>query len=119
MSVPTDGRFKKTDNTAVNIADKLDPTPLEGSSTMIPVTSAAAVPLGANINPQVIGGIVVPEVDIRYWIDGTSPTTTEGFFCPAFGQIHLESLAECQGFKAIAVSTSGSMARCFYKNSEV
>ena len=105
--VPT-GRRLKEDDSAINIADKISPTPLENSSEMLTVTSASAISLTGPSGA--LGARLQPSHPIRFWLDGTAPTPTEGYYIGAFDTFELESPAEIAGLKMIAVSQESSVA---------
>lgn len=76
--------------------------PLTISSTAVPLTAAEY--LGYN------QALVTVETDaVRYRIDGTDPTATEGHLAIVGSVIVLESLDEITNFNAIRVTTDATI----------
>lgn len=110
------GRIRKEDDSLINMADKLSPTPLEESSAMVAVDASTSVSL--NVPVGAAGARLQPSQPIRFWLDGTEPTATEGFYIGAYDAVELESPAELTGLKMIAVSSAASVAVGYTRLSE-
>lgn len=110
------GNIVKSDGSLINEGDILDPTPLENSATMLNIIAGAAVSLA--VPAKAISAKLYPSEEIRFWLDGTVPTASSGVICCAGGEITLESRAELEGFKAIAVSDTATTAVLFFRQSE-
>lgn len=70
--------------------------------------SSVAVPLTVPTTPHArpMGAIVTVETDaIRFWCDGSTPTSTQGHLAPVGTQIELFGEDEVVNFKAIRITT--------------
>lgn len=84
----------------------------QGKETLTVAASAvgfASIPAGASI------AIITTETaDIRYWVDGSTPTTSQGHLVSAGDAIKLDSVGQLTNFKAIAVSGSATMQISYF-----
>jgi hypothetical protein len=53
--------------------------------------------------------ITVENAPIRFWLDGSNPTNSEGILLTAGEAVELDSIEEITNFKAIAVSTDSTL----------
>lgn len=57
----------------------------------------------------ITASITVENASIRFWIDKSSPSATEGILLGANASLDLDSSAEIAGFRAIATSTDAKI----------
>ena len=76
--------------------------------------SSSAVGL-ANIPTNAIGAMItVEDADIRYWIDGSDPTTAEGHLAYKDDVIKLSHPDQVAKFRALAVSSDAKLQITYY-----
>lgn len=74
----------------------------------------SAVPFAAAPTGATKAVITTETADVRYWIDGSTPTTTVGHLIKAGGGINLDSAGQIANFKAIAVSGSAVLQISYF-----
>lgn len=96
--MPTDRRFSPISSTSVA---------LSVGAVAVGFTSP---PAGATI---AMGQVL--ENDVRYWVDGSTPTAIEGFLARKNGRIVLRGYAEISGFKAAAPGSTAKLQFGFWE----
>lgn len=86
-----------------------------GTPQAVDVTSSPAVSL-TNIPSLATRAIITCETaSVRWWPGISTPTTSAGHILEPGGGLILDNRAEIEGFKAIAVSTSGKLMVSYYR----
>jgi len=81
------------------------------STSAVGLTAASYAPAGQQAARQAF--ITVESDEIRYWLDGTAPTSTVGHFAsttPPENRIVLNSLSDITNFRAILDTGAGGDA---------
>jgi hypothetical protein len=108
------GRRIRENGSQINEANYLAPTP--SAHETVAVSSTAKSLTAAKYGTKAIKALIqVQGNPIRYWLDGTEPTSSVGFYCYADDSIELESLEEIQGFRAIRVGSDATLAVQYYE----
>ena len=103
------GRLLREDDTAVNEANYIAPKPTNHETLTIQNT-AGGTPLTALKTVGAIQAYIsVETASIRYWLDGSAPTATQGILLEKGDAVALQSSEEIAGFLAIAVSDAATV----------
>lgn len=78
------------------------------------LVSGTAVGLGTIPTGATKAVITTETTDIRYWIDGANPTTSNGHLVKAGGIIELDATGQLTNFKAIAVSGTATLQISYF-----
>jgi hypothetical protein len=101
------GRMVKEDGTLINEANILAPS--SSSHEVLQVTTAAAKSL-VSIPTDAIGAYVHTSADVRFWLDGSVPTTSVGYPKSADVEFELQSMEELVGFKVISQTENSTLS---------
>lgn len=96
----------------IKLPDEYDRTPLLNET--ITVSNVAKSLTSETYSGAQGANIFVEDAPIRMWVNGVSPTNTVGILIGIGGSVELGSLAELQGFKAIATTSADAKLQVTY-----